>query len=592
MYSNLRLTLLFATFSLLIIACRNEPETTGPALQNEVKVRLSSEPENLNFLLTAHASATEIFKLLSMPLASFDPGTYELAPTLIRQMPLIAEVTEGDYKGTVSYDFEILEEAKWDNGSPILAEDFLFTLKAVFNPNYSSPHRSLTSFIKDVQIDPENPKKFRVYGAKYIIAAPVVSNFELMPRYVYDPEDIMANYTLNELKDPANKEQLENDEQLKAFAEQFSSPLHLSDPQGISYAGPYRLERWITGQEIVLVKKDNWWGDQLAASNNLLSAHPQKITFKFIPDINAAVSLAKNGEIDVMGRIEWAKFMELKEDKIITEQYNLHVPEKIAYRFIILNNANPKFEDKKVRQAMDHLFDRKEIGETVYYGFSKPTIGPVHPSKSYYNKNLSVRSLDIEKAKSLLDEAGWKDTNGNGIVDKKINGQQVEMDVELLYLNGFRDYSSMGIIFADAAKKAGVNIIPTSMETKAIFTQLRSKEFDAAFWGEDWYPLHKDLASRYHTRGSQNFGSFSNAESDDLIQKLRRIVDDSQLPPYYMRVQEILHEESPNIFINTGEDRLMVHKKFGDVRVTAVKPHYYLNEFTINQPVPVKTSNN
>jgi peptide/nickel transport system substrate-binding protein len=592
MRHRLRLLSLAAfAFLFLFTACRNEPKIDNTPKETLVNARLSGDPENLNFILSADANATEIFRLLSVPFASFDPGSYNLTPTLIKQMPEIQEITEGEFKGRIAYDFEILEEAVWDNGSPVTAEDVLFTLKTVFNPHYASPHRSLTAFIKHFEIDPTNPKKFRVYGVKYIIAGAVISNFEAMPKYVYDPDGLLDKFTLAELKDKANAEKLKTDPNLKAFSEKFQSPYHLNNPEGISYAGPYKIESWTTGQELVLVKKKDWWGDQLATKYPLLTAIPSRITYKFVPDINAAVSLAKNGEIDVIGKIPWTKFVELKEDNIIKENFDLHTPQKIAYRFITFNTNDARFEDKKVRYALDHLFNRKQIFETVYYGTSNPTIGPIHTTKPYYNKSLSIRSFDVDKAKNLLTEAGWADSDGNGIVDKVIDGEKVEMEFNIVYGSGFQDYDNLLAIFKDDAIKAGVKINPTTIESQNFFKTLRSRDFDAILQGSEWYPIPPDLYGRYHTKGSQNYGSFSNPELDELITKIRFTVDDSVLPELYLKAQELIHNEMPSIFINTGNDRLIISKKFKDLRVSAVKPHYYLNELTVNKTVPLSVNN-
>ena len=150
-------------FSLLFTACRNEPQLPNKPVETVVTARLAGDPENLNFILTPDAYATEIFKYLSVPMANFDPGTYKLTPSLIKQLPTITEMTDGDYKGMIAYDFEILDEATWDNGSPIIAEDFLFTLKTALNPNYSSPHKGTTGFINHFIIDETNPKKFAMH---------------------------------------------------------------------------------------------------------------------------------------------------------------------------------------------------------------------------------------------------------------------------------------------------------------------------------------------------------------------------------------------------------------------------------------------
>ncbi len=575
-------------FSLLLSACQ-QAAVEEVTKETTVTVRQSGDPENLNFILTADANATEIFRLISMPMASFDPSTIGLTPTLLKGMPLATEITEGAYKGGTRFDFEILAEAIWDNGSPITAEDFLFTLKTVFNPNYSSPHRSLASFIRRVEIDENNSKKFSIYGIKNIIAGPVLSNYELMPKHIYDSKGLLDKYTLAELMDRSNTEKLAADSTLKAFANQFQSSYHLNNPEGISYAGPYKVENWITGQQIVLTKKKNWWGEKLAESNLLLAAKPDKIIFKFVRDINAALSLAKNGEVDVITKIPWTEFVNVRKDKLITEQFHIATPNTIAYRFIIINNTNPKFEDKRVRKALDHLFDREQIFNTVYYGVKKPVIGPIDPSKPYYNNDLEIRSFDVEKAKSLLKEAGWEDTNNNGIVDKLIDGEKVEMELDFLYANGYEDYVGVTNIFKDGAIKAGVKITPKTLQAQAYRRSVRGKDFDIAFMSSQWYAIPEDLRPRFHTEGGQNYGSFSNAELDELITTLPSTVNnEKKLIENYKKAQAIIHEEAPNIFINTAIERMIVSKKYGAPRITSVKPHYYVNEFVEGATVSVK----
>lgn len=573
-------------FSLLFTACQSAVEET--AKETTVTVRLAGDPENLNFILTSDSKATEIFRLISMPMASFDPSTLGLSPTLLKDMPVATEITEGEYKGRIRYDFELLEEATWDNGSPITGEDLLFTLKTISNPNYASPHRGFTSFIKHVEIDKDNPKKISVIGVKYLIAGPVISNFEPMPKYVYDPKGLLDKFTLGELKDKNNAEKMAADTTLKAFADQFQSAYHLNNPAGISYSGPYKVEKWTNGQEIVLTKKKNWWGDKLVDKIPLLMAKPDKIIFKFVPDINAALSLAKNGEVDVISKIPWTEFSKLKKDQLISDQFNIETPGTITYRYISLNTTNPRFEDKRVRKALDHLFDRDQIYNTVYYGNKNPTIGPIHPSKPYYNKALQIRSFDVEKAKKLLKEAGWEDTNGDGVVDKMIDGEKIEMEFELIYAGGYADYVGLTNIFKDQAIKAGVKINTRTMDSQAYTTAYRARNFDAMINSSLWYPINKDLHSRYHTKGGQNYGSLSNSTLDDLITKIRFSTNEDGLAENYLEAQAIIHDEAPNIFINTAIDRIIISKKFGKTRVTPVKPNYYVNEFIENAAVPVK----
>ena len=384
------------------------------------------------------------------------------------------------------------------------------------------------------------------------------------------------------------QKKLAADTTIKAFADQFQSAYHLNNPAGISYSGPYKVEKWMNGQEIVLTKKKNWWGEKLVDRIPLLMAKPDKIIFKFVPDINAALSLAKNGEVDIISRIPWTEFSKLKEDKLISDQFNIETPGTITYRYIGLNTANPRFEDKRVRKALDHLFDRDQIYNTVYYGNKNPTIGPIHPSKPYYNKTLQIRAFDVDKAKVLLKEAGWVDTDNNGIVDKIIDGEKVEMEFELIYAGGYADYVGLTNIFKDQAIKAGVKIMTKTIESQTYFKTIRSRNFDAMILSSPWLTINKDIHSRFHTKGGQNYGSFSNAELDELIKTIRFSVAEEGLAENYLKAQAIIHDEAPNIFINTAIDRIIINKKFGKPRVTAVKPHYYVNEFVANAAVPVK----
>jgi len=584
------LRLLFPTiilFSLLLSACQ-QAAVEETAEETVVTVRQSGDPENLNFILASDAKATEIFRLISMPMASFDPGKSGLTPTLLKKMPTATEIMEGEYKGRIRYDFELLEEATWDNGTPITGEDLLFTLKTIFNPNYASPHRSFNSFIKHFEIDEQNPKNFSIYGIKYIIAGPVIANLELMPKYIYDPKGLLDKYTLAELKDKNNAEKLAADTTLKAFAKQFQSAYHLNNPEGISYAGPYKVESWVNGQQLVLAKKKNWWGDKLVSQIPLLAAKPDKIIFKFVTDFNTALSLAKNGELDVISKIPWSEYVKLKDDQLIKDQFNLETPATITYRYIAFNTNNTKLEDKRVRQALDHLFDREQIFETVYYGTKNPVIGPIHPSKPYYNNDLQVRNFSIEKAVSLLKEAGWTDTDGNGIVDKVVDGEKIEMEFDIIYGVNFSDFTSLLTIYKDQAIKAGVKINAKTLDSQAYFKTLRGRSFDAIVSIAQWYTIDKDIHSRFHTKGGQNYGSYSNPDLDVVIDKIRRSVDNPELPDLYKQAQAFIHDDAANIFINTATDRIIISKKFGNTRVAAVKPHYYVNEFTANAGVPVK----
>ncbi len=480
------------------------------------------------------------------------------------------------------------DEATWFDGSPITGNDYLFTLKAMYNPNYSSYYASQFKFVKGVVVDVENPQKFTVYADKYMMTEPSLGAFSPLPAYVYDPKGILKNYTLEELRSDAVKDK----EDLREFAQAFTGPTLTREPGAIRGSGAYYLTNWTTGQEIVLEKRKNWWGDQLVSQVPMLAAKPSKIIYKIIPDLNATISLMKNDELDIAGKVAWSSFLDLKKDDNFNKKYNFYTPSRFVMRIIRYNTVNEKLEDKKVRKAIAHLLDREEVFNTVYYGYPTAISGPIYPTKSSYNKNLKPLDFNIEKAKSLLAEAGWKDSNNNGIVDKVINGVLTELEVSLAFGQGNSDYSNVAAIFQNDAKQAGVNIIPTPMESTAFFKALNSKSFEMTFSGIGDYPFNFDPTSSWHSKSPRNTCSFGTAESDRIIEEVVQTVDVNKQDELLKQLQEIIYEEQPAIFICAVKDRIIASKKFGEITTIGLTPGYLVNQMVVKEAVPITASEN
>ena len=589
MRHHLRFLLLSSLLiSLLLIACRNEPKL--PPIQEEtvVKLRLGGDPESLGFLMVTDSRALEVLHQVFLQLMDFDPVTYELRPVLAKNQPKKTEITEGKYTGTIAFEYEIKDEATWFDGSPVTGNDYLFTLKAMYNPNYNSYYASQFRFVKDVVVDSENSKKFTVYATKYMMSEPSLGAFSPLPAYLYDPTGILKNYSLEELRSDAVKDK----EDLKAFAQAFTSPELTRAPEAIRGSGPYYLTSWTTGQELVLEKRKDWWGDKLVNQSPILAAKPSKIIYKVIPDLNAAISLMKNDELDLAGQIAWSSFLDLKKDADFNKKYNFYTPSRFVMRIIRYNAANEKLEDKKVRRAIAHLLDREEVFNTIYYGYPTAISGPIYPTKSSYNKNLKPLDFNIEKAKSLLAEAGWKDSNNNGIVDKVINGTRTELEVSLAFGEGNSDYSNAAAIFQNDAQEAGVSIIPTPMESSAFFKALNSKSFEMVFSGIGDYPFNFDPTTSWHSKSPRNTCSFGTAESDRIIEEITKTIDIGKQDELLKQLQEIIYEEQPAIFICAAKDRIIASKKFGEITTMALSPGYLVNQIAVKQAIPITSSSN
>ena len=578
-------------FLFLLTACRNEPKLPTVAVDTVVDIRFPSEPRGLNYLLNYDAPAIRVMRQLSLPLTDFNPTTYKAEPILIKNLPIKKEITEGPDAGLIAYTFDLLEEAVWDDGTPITVKDFLFTMKAIYNPHYNSPYVGEFLRIKKVETDPASPKKFTIYSEKYLLLEATIGNFTLLPAHVLDPENVYENYPLMDLMNPANKERYTADEQLKTVAALFTAAKNRGQDGMTPGSGPYKLEAWTTGESLVLVKKDNWWGDAISNKYPRLQAKAKKIVFKIIPDFNATVSLMRNGEIDLASNVEVREINKLKKDPFFKENFNFHEPSMYRHNFIMMNTASPKMSDKKVRRALAHLADLNEIYKAVYMGENNPVVGPIHPSKPYYHKDLPIIDYNVEKAKALLTEAGWTDSNNNGTVDKVIDGELTELSLKYSYSGASKNAGDIGQLLKEAAQPAGVNIEVVPMEGRPLQMGWRQKNFELSTLGSAWYPFHKDPHQRWHSEGASNYFSFGNAESDELIKTIQGTVDEEKLPALYKRFQEIVYEEQPVIFINTAVNHIMVHKKFGNIRTTSISPGYLVNELA-EQNVPININNN
>ena len=585
------LSYLFFGLVILCTACRTDPKVPVVLEDTVVNMRVSGDPLGLNYLLNYDGTASLIMPQIFLPLMNFNPISYELEPVLVKGQPIIKEVTDGANKGLNSYTFELQEAATWGDGTPITAKDVAFTLKAIYNPNYPSPYPSYFNFVKQIVIDTNNPKALTIFADKHNAALFTIGNVSVMPAHILDPNNIYDNYSLADLKDPKNKQKLSEEAGLKEVAALFTSPKTMGREGELNGSGPYKLSKWETGQSLTLIKKDNWWGDALAKNNRMLMAKPKKIVYKIIPDMNATISLMRNEGVDVLSKVSVGEFNKLKEDPFFKKNYNFYTPEMIAHRFIYINTTDARLEDKRVRQALAHLLNLEEIYETIYGGDKNPVTSPIHPTKPYYNKNLAAITYNIDKAKALLKEAGWADANNNGVLDKMIDGELQELNLRLSHKNSFNDWINIAALFQESAKAAGVNIIPTPLESKPLQQGWKQKDYELSFSGSTWLPAHKNLYQKWHSKSRGNYSAFGTSESDALIEEINKTIDEDKLAELYTRFQDIIYEEQPAIFINTASDHIIVNKKYGNVTTSAIPPRVFVNEFAL-QTVPVNVSNN
>ena len=572
--------ILFLSFTLVasLFSCKTDRNNED----NTIHIRLKKDPERINPLLFPNPTSREIYQYIHLPLADLDPDDLELSPILIDKIPVEMSIDTGKYKGGVYFDITILPEAKWDNGSPITAEDYLFTLKAINLPiSNAGKTREITQNISEVIPDPSDPKKFRVIFAKdYILALEAAVNIEIYPRYVYDSLNVLSSYNFVDLNE-ANEAKIKADSGLVQFADRFNSNTFSRDI--ISGSGPYKFVSWVSDQNIVLEKKSNYWG----ASNKhkSLSQGPDKMVFHIIADELAAVSQLRSGTIDVINEISADSYKELSEDSAIKENFSFFHPALIKQYFININNQDPILSDRNVRRALAHLVDVDNIISNLESGMGVRSVGPVHPIKKTFNKDLVPLPFDPSKAKELLSQSGWKDGDADGILEKVINGKKTNLDIEIL-ISGQELGKKLALMLQESAQNAGINLRITEKDFKLIRAEnLKTRKFQLvlAVISQDiiaWDDLNK-WHSKNDTPDGSNEMSYRNKVTDDMIDNILVTKDINERIGLYKKIQEQIYNDQPAIFLYAPEEKIVISKKWNS-SATAKRPGYVANTFTLS----------
>lgn len=572
---NISKTVLFSLFITLFGASWCTKSVKFKRTDNSVVVRLESDADRLNTILTQSQYGRIPSDLAQMNLMTYN-DSFRLIPYVIKGQPIAKDLPNDG----VSYTFEILDEAVWDDGKPVTGNDYLFTLKAILNPKVEAVIGPFVEEIKEVQIDPQNPKRFTIImSPKTIYSLDYATNsFSIVPEHILDPKGLMKDISLADLNNPEKAEALAADPKITEFAELFNSPAYSNDPKFLVGCGPYRIESWTPGEKIVVKKKKNWWGEKFAKSNPLFFAGPDEIIFKIVVDPAATTAAIKNEEIDVTNRLSPEDFLDLQKNKAVSDRYNFFNPTTMTYYCIATNTRNPKLADKRVRKAIAHILDIDEIIQEIYGGFGTRTCSPVALNSPDYNKDLKPIPFDINKAKALLAEAGWKDSNNNGIVDKVINGKPTELSLTYFYAAGKETGQQMALLFQDNAKKAGIEIVPKAIEGRVLLQNWLSHDFELLSAGRSLPPIWPP-EQNWRT-DSDNRSGFGNAQTDAMIDQIPVTFDDAKRKALYKKLQEIIFDEQAEIFLFSLKEFIAVHKRF-EMTPIERSPGYDPTEFKL-----------
>jgi peptide/nickel transport system substrate-binding protein len=526
-------------------------------------VRFEAEPENLNPVTStsnvAHSALwgamnSQVYELL----LGYNTKDWDVTE------PLLAEGPPTVSDDHLTYTITIRDGVKWHDGRPFTADDVLFSYKATACPQSDAAGiRSYLTDLADIEVEGRTLRfimsKANVYNERNV----VTNIMPIMPRHIFDEKGLLDGFTYKDIIGSKGK----SDPKIKEFGNHFNSHPANRAPIG---TGPYKFEKWDSGREIVLSRFEDYWGKK---------PYLDKIVYRIITDATAALAALKAGEIDLQPRLLPAQYKQQTSGPGFDEQFAKATYSIPARYQIIWNNERPFFRDKQVRQAMTMLVDRQKIIDTIRLGLGQVAVSAFFPQTKEFNSNLKALPFDPKRAAELLDQAGWKDHNGDGIRDK----DGVKFKFEFLSSSSSTVLKQISSVLLEELRKAGIEMTERAVEFGLMQQTLKDHRFDASGLGFA-SDLVQDPFESWHsssTAGGTNYQGFKNAESDRLLEQARLEFDNEKRQEIYWRWQELIHEEQPVTFLYYQVEPAAYSKRFQNAQWLPLRPGYDLTAWWV-----------
>jgi peptide/nickel transport system substrate-binding protein len=532
------------------VASKQQSEKPTPG--DWLLVHSLSDPEQLNPLTSNDAAASSLLQYITQSLLTRDPQTLELKPLIAAARPVISEEK-------LSYTFAIRRDAHFQDGRPLTGEDVLFSIKAIKCPLVNAPFlRVYFNSVVDARLLDEFTVQFTI-KEPYFLNESVLGGIDVLPRHYYDPSNLLKDVKVAELAKPV--EQLP--ENVKKFADDFNKN-YSRNPMG---SGPYKLASWKTGREIELVRDPKYWGyGKEGIDQPFLERHKYRI----INNMDAALVTLKSGSLDEMGLtpIQHVRGSSSERFKREFEKFEYFAPN---YSYIGWNNNHVIFGDKQVRKAMTYFTNRRQMVASILFGLGEVVEGPIYFFRPEYDKTLPSYAFDPQRGLELLKAAGWSDTDGDGILDKMIDGRNVPFRFELKINSGNTTRKSVALTLQDELRKHGMDVSVREIDWTIFLGDVKARKFDAVILGWSMSVSEPDAYQVWHSSQSANKGSnhigYKNPRVDQILEQYRREFDPKKRVELYREFQQILSDEQPYTFLFVNKSVAAVQRRIRGVEV-------------------------
>jgi len=481
----------------------------APAAQakagGSLRIGLDVDADSLDPRLTRNTSGRRIVEMVFNGLAAISP---DYTP-----VPDLAERWENPDDRT--WLFRLRNGVKFHDGSELTAEDVKYTFETVLNEQFGSPARAFYLSVDKIEAVDNSTVRFTLKAP----FAPFLSYMDL---------GIVS----------------------RAAAEKLGKD-YGSKPVG---TGPFKLDGWTTGDSI-----------NLSANENFFQGRPNldRVVAKIVPDNSARVVALESGDLGFVqsplspqdvARVQSAG--KLKVDRTPAA----------GYTYINLNTVDPILADKRVRQALSFLVNKKQIIETIYNGIGQPANGPIVPGMWAYTPDIPSYDYNPDKAKQLLDESGWK--AGPDAVRAK-DGTRMELTVRTHSEDP--DRRQLIQVLQSELQKVGIDTKTNTVEFPAYFADVMAGKYQVGVIG--WLNLaDPDRATfrQFTIDGAANYGKYRNEQVDRLLKDARATLDQAKAKQLYTDAVRLIVDDAPYIFVQVQEYIAMYTPKLQDYVINPV----------------------
>jgi peptide/nickel transport system substrate-binding protein len=469
--------------------------------------RLFGEPTTLNAVLQSSAPEAQVLQYVQRNLFDFD-ARLSLVPNLAEGLEVSAD--------GLSYTITLRADGAWEDGRPVTSADAVFTIRKIVDPKV--PANVFKPVFEEFEtVEALDARRFRVRFTKPYAFRSMAFVLPLMPEHRFAGQ--------NFLKSKENR-----------------APL--SD-------GPYRLVSWKAQESVELERNQKYAGPR---------GHFDRILFRIIPDNNTAYRLLLDGALDE-DQIDAGLKDRAAHDPAFAACCRLVEFYNLDYNYVVLNNRSPLFADPRARRAVTMLLDRASIVRGLYKGSARIISGPWAPDSPAYEARVPPLPFDPAAAARLLDEAGWKDTDGDGVRDRE--GRPFAFD--LLVSAGSEIGRQIDEMLAAELARVGVTARIRTLEWAAFVEKVDAGDFEAASLA--WSAVDPNPDPYFYWHSTQcspkglNNACYASPEADRLMEAARLETDPGRRKEVLGRLHRLLRDDAPAVFVVNAAQKFAFRRR-------------------------------